>query len=156
MNLLQVKGFRKVGIPHLHDQGPIQIEELIPLPIITIVGIQGFKVVGEDEINVGDPLLCSDYADLVGLEERVGRVRVRVRGRIVQRVGDVLPAVIEDEVVSARVVVQEGGDLYLREGKRTNGGRRHRSKTTVSFFVDVQLALESRIACRGVKCVLTS
>lgn len=68
MNLLQVKGFRKVGIPHLHHQRPVQVKELIPLPIISIVGILGLEVVGEDEIDVGDPLLCADYADLIRLQ----------------------------------------------------------------------------------------
>jgi hypothetical protein len=68
MYLLQVERFREIRVPHLHDQRPVQVEELIPLPIVAIVRVLGLEMVGEDKVDIGDPLLSADDSDLILLQ----------------------------------------------------------------------------------------
>lgn len=114
MHLLQVEGLGEIRVPHLHDQRSVQVEELIPLPIVAVVRVLGFEVVGEDKVDVGDPLLGANDSNLVLLEEREGAVRVGVRLWVREDRGHVLSGVFEYEIISSRVVVEEGRYLRLR------------------------------------------
>lgn len=111
VNLLQVERFRKVRVPHLHDQWPVQIEELIPLPVVVGARVGRFEVVVPREVRVDDGFVCADGAYLVGLQEGVSRVGMRVLERVGHGRGDVLTRVLSNEVVSSRVIIDEGSDL---------------------------------------------
>lgn len=111
VDLLEVERLGEVGVPHLHDERAVEVEEPVARVVVFDRRVVGLEVIREDKVGVGDGLLCPDDSDLVLLEELERRVRVRVLHGIGHDRRDVAPSVLQDEVVSSWVVVDELGDL---------------------------------------------
>lgn len=126
MHLLEVKLLGKVGTQHLRHERLVEVEEFVRLVVGRKVGLLGMKVFGDDDrvilarvATLGSALLECVLLSIGGrqttndvlVEQLVGRIRVRVLLRIVHDLAHVLAGVLDDEVISTRVILDEIGDI---------------------------------------------
>ena len=52
MDLLQVELLVELGVPYLHDEGLVEVEELVLLVIVGQIGIGRLEVLGNDDLLI--------------------------------------------------------------------------------------------------------
>ena len=111
MHLFEVKLFGKVGTPDLTEERPGQVDKFAPLEIGERVGILWV------EVWVGNPILADNLfrpaqlSDLELVHHLVSRSTVYVFGRIGHGFAHVETGISEDEVIAARVIGFEPGEI---------------------------------------------
>lgn len=126
MNLLQVVRFREVGIKELRQQRLSKIQELVLLVILRDIRLVRLEVFGWDPFLINNPSVSPQPPNKELVQHAICGVGVVVLGGILHDFTDVLPGMLEDEVVTSRMILEELGhiiDLSIASDPTTFGSR---------------------------------
>lgn len=138
MDLLQIEILAETAIPQLHEKRLVEVEELVPLEIFCVVGFDGqvflfrharsliydLRVVCRRGIARVHVPICvgllrsrirAQETNKTVIQDFVGRLGMFMRNNIAHDLSHVFAGILENQIASTRVIIDERGDIvYFR------------------------------------------
>ena len=124
--MLQVVRFREVGIKKLGQQRFPEIQEFVLLVILRHIRFIRLEVFGRNPFPIDNPSIGPQPSNDELVQHVVCRVGMVVLGGILHDFTDVFSGILEDEVVTSRMIWEELGhiiDLSTASDPATFGSR---------------------------------